>query len=231
MMLVLGSTAPQAISSIPYHFCTPAASEAICPCIPSSALRVGNAPFSTSVPVLDVTACFTAEPPKSRHRTKVSECVSVTFVGGSFIVRAHDLSFIVAVDTNEGVSERFGATPFALAPFAKMGVDAIRLDGNFGEQGDVMITRSPYGIAIELNASVSLPLDVLVERGADVHNMVVCRNFYPEPHTGLSEELLARTSRKYKGMGLPVTALISIGEEGAFGPWPVNAGLATCEDD
>lgn len=150
---------------------------------------------------------------------------------GSFIAQAHELGFIVAVDTNEEVFERLGATPFDLAPFAKMGVDIIRLDGHFGEQGDIMITRNPYGIAIEFNASMNLPLDVLVERGADARNMVTCHNFYPEPYTGLSEESLARTSRKYKGMGLPVAAFVSSGEEGAFGPWPVNAGLATCEDD
>ncbi len=150
---------------------------------------------------------------------------------GAFVSRAHELGFEVAVDTNEEVFARLGATPFDLAPFAEMGVDIIRLDGHFGDHGDIMITRNREGIAVEFNASSNLALDLLIERGADARNMVTCHNFYPEPYSGLSEEIFTERSRKYKGMGLQTAAFVSSQQPGTFGPWPVFAGLPTCEDD
>lgn len=150
---------------------------------------------------------------------------------GGFIKRAHDLGFAVSVDTNEHVFERLGASPIDLSPFKRMGVDIIRLDGHFGDMGDMMITRNHEGIQIEFNASGNIALDLLIERGADSRNMVTCHNFYPEPYTGLSEETFQRLSRKYKGMGLTVAAFVSSQQPDTFGPWPVFAGLPTCEDD
>ena len=150
---------------------------------------------------------------------------------GAFIERAHALGFQVAVDTNEDVFARLGATPYDLSPFAEMGVDIIRLDGHFGDHGDIMITRNRQGIAIEFNGSGNLALDLLIERGADPRNMVVCHNFYPEPYSGLSEEIFQRYSRKYKDLGLHLAAFVSSQQPNTFGPWPVFAGFPTCEDD
>ena len=135
----------------------------------------------------------------------------------AFVSRAHELGFEVAVDTNEEVFARLGATPFDLAPFAEMGVDIIRLDGHFGDHGDIMITRNREGIAVEFNASSNLALDLLIERGADARNMVTCHNFYPEPYSGLSEEIFTERSRKYKGMGLQTAAFVSSQQPGTFG--------------
>ncbi len=150
---------------------------------------------------------------------------------GSFVREAHELGFVVAVDTNEDVFERLGATPFDLTPFERMGVDIIRLDGHFGDQGDIMITRNPQGIQIEFNASCSLGLDLLIRRGADPRAMTVCHNFFPEPYTGLSEETFQARNAQYKGLGLTLAAFVSSREAETFGPWPVFAGLPTCEDD
>lgn len=150
---------------------------------------------------------------------------------GAFIRDAHELGFIVAVDTNQKVFERLGATPGDLTPFARMGVDIIRLDAHFGDEGDVLITRNPHGIAVEFNASCLTGLDRLIEKGADPRNIRTCHNFYPEPYTGLSEESFQRFSRIYKGLGLTLAAFVSSREPQTFGPWPVSAGLPTCEDD
>ena len=66
--------------------------------------------------------------------------------------KAHELGFVVAADTNPEVFKLIGATPNNLKPFADLGLDIIRLDGNFGTQGDIAVTRNPYGIKIEFNA-------------------------------------------------------------------------------
>lgn len=149
----------------------------------------------------------------------------------AFMSGAHELGYLVAVDTSERVFERLGASPWDLSPFVEMGVDIIRLDSHFGDMGDIAITRNRAGIAIEFNASGNLSLETLIERGADSRLMTTCHNFYPEPYTGLSEESLIRYSSQYKRLGLPVAAFVSSQQEGTFGPWPVSAGLPTCEDD
>ncbi|AEB07156.1 protein of unknown function DUF871 [Coriobacterium glomerans PW2] len=150
---------------------------------------------------------------------------------GSFTLTAHELGFVVAVDTNETVFDRLGATPCDLSPFKRLGIDIIRLDAHFGDCGDIAITRNRERISIEFNGSAALALDNLIERGADPHAMRTCHNFYPEPYTGLSEEAFTRLSMRYRNMGLGTAAFISSRQPDTFGPWPVFAGLPTCEDD
>ncbi len=150
---------------------------------------------------------------------------------GAFMAKAHELGFTVAVDTNEKVFERLGASPSNLKPFKDLGVDIIRLDGHFGDMGDIMLTRNRDGIQIEFNGSGNLSIDLLAERGADKRNMVTCANFYPEPFTGMSEERFWELSHKYKSQGFQTAAFVSSQQENTFGPWPVFAGLPTCEDD
>ena len=150
---------------------------------------------------------------------------------GGFVSQAHELGFTVAVDTNEEVFARLGATPSDLTPFSRMGVDIIRLDGHFGDMGDIMLTRNRAGIKIEFNGSCSLPIDLLAKRGADRRNMVTCCNFYPEPYTGMSEERFCELCRTYQSQGFATAAFVSSQQPETFGPWPVFAGLPTCEDD
>ena len=37
------------------------------------------------------------------------------------------------------IRDRIGATPGNLKPFADLGLDVIRMDGNFGTQGDIQL--------------------------------------------------------------------------------------------
>jgi hypothetical protein len=146
-----------------------------------------------------------------------------------FMEQAHELGFIVAVDTNPAVFSLLGATPYDLEPFANMKVDIIRLDGHFGEVEDIAITHNKYGIQIEFNGSSNTALDLMIERGANIHNMVVCHNFYPQKYTGLGWNKFMEFTNKYKALGLPVAAFVSSNNENTFGPWPVYKGLPTCE--
>lgn len=146
-----------------------------------------------------------------------------------FMEQAHKLGFIVAVDTNPDVFSRLDATPYNLKPFSDMNVDIIRLDGHFGEVEDIAITHNPYGISIEFNGSSNTALDLMIERGANIHNMDVCHNFYPQKFTGLGFNKFMEFTNKYKALGLPVAAFVSSNNKNTFGPWPVYAGLPTCE--
>ncbi|MCH3947354.1 MAG: MupG family TIM beta-alpha barrel fold protein [Olsenella sp.] len=148
-----------------------------------------------------------------------------------FTRHAHELGFEVSVDTNEQVFDRLGATPGNLDPFKKLGVDIIRLDGHFGDAGDILLTHNRSGIKVEFNGSCNLPLSLLVQRGADGRNMTTCANFFPEPFTGMSEKRFVELSASYKAQGFQTAAFVSSQQPKTFGPWPVFAGLPTCEDD
>lgn len=148
---------------------------------------------------------------------------------GSWIRKARELGFIVGVDTNPEVFAHLNAKPYDLKIFADMGVKIIRLDGHFSDREDIALTHNPYGIAIEFNASSNISLDLMLERGADIHNMVTCHNFYPQKYTGLSWDRFMKFTNKYKALGLNVAAFVSSNNQDTFGPWPVYEGLPTCE--
>jgi len=146
-----------------------------------------------------------------------------------FMEQAHELGFIVGVDTNPSVFLHLGATPYDLKPFYDMKVDIVRLDGHFSDREDIAITHNSYGIPIEFNGSSNTALDLMIERGANRDNMVVCHNFYPQKYTGLGWNKFMEFTNKYKDLGLTVAAFVSSNNENTFGPWPVFEGLATCE--
>ncbi len=146
-----------------------------------------------------------------------------------FMQKAHELGFVVGVDTNPDVFLHLGATPYDLKPFNDMKVDIVRLDGHFSDREDIAITHNSYGIPIEFNGSSNTALDLMIERGADKNNMVVCHNFYPQKYTGLGFDKFMEFTNKYKALGLPVAAFVSSNNKNTFGPWPVYEGLPTCE--
>lgn len=148
-----------------------------------------------------------------------------------FISKAHELGFTVAADTNPEVFKHLGATPLDLKLFADMGLDIIRLDGNFSDYLDRLITCNPYGIKIEFNGSNDVSVDHLIRHGADPHNIIICHNFYPERYSGLSWKTFMNFNKKWKSLGLHNAAFVSSNNDNTFGPWPVYAGLCTVEAD
>lgn len=64
------------------------------------------------------------------------------------------------------------------------------MDGNFGTQGDIAVTRNPYGIKIEFNASMDAGVDLLIKNGGNKDQIIMCHNFFPERYTGLDFEFI-----------------------------------------
>ena len=146
-----------------------------------------------------------------------------------FMKKAHELGFEVAADTNPAVFELIGATPDNLKPFADLGLDIIRLDGNFGTQGDIQVTRNPYGIKIEFNASMDAGVELLINNGGNKDQMIMCHNFFPERYTGLDFDLFMDFNRYWKELNLHTAAFVSSNNEHTIGPWQVFCGLPTVE--
>lgn len=142
---------------------------------------------------------------------------------------AHECGLTVSADTNPEVFAHIGATPYDLSVFHEIGLDIIRLDGHFSSQEDAAITRNPYGIKIEYNASGNIAFRNLIETGADQENMCFCSNFFPQRHTGMGLKRYLELTSRYKNAGFRVASFVSSNEKNTFGPWPVFDGLPTLE--
>lgn len=146
-----------------------------------------------------------------------------------FMKKAHELGFEVAADTNPAVFDIIGASPDNLKPFADLGLDIIRLDGNFGTQGDIQITRNPYNIKVEFNASMDAGVELLINQGGNKDQMIMCHNFFPERYTGLDFDLFQEYNRYWKELNLHTAAFVSSNNDNTIGPWQVFCGLPTVE--
>lgn len=147
----------------------------------------------------------------------------------NFMTKAHELGFEVAADTNPGVFKLIGATPGNLKPFADLGLDIIRMDGNFGTRGDIQLTRNPYNIMIEFNASMDPGVELLINQGGNKDQMIMCHNFFPERYTGLDWNLFQDLNAYWKSLNLKTAAFVSSRNENTIGPWQVFCGLPTVE--
>lgn len=146
-----------------------------------------------------------------------------------FMQKAHELGFEVAVDTNPEVFKVLGATPSNLTPFADMGIDIIRLDGDFGTEKNIQITRNQQGIMIEFNASMNAGLGLLIENGGNKDQCQVCHNFFPERYSGLDMSLFMKLNAYWKSLNMHTAAFVSSNAEHTHGPWQVFCGLPTVE--
>lgn len=146
-----------------------------------------------------------------------------------YMDKAHELGFEVSVDTNPQVFKHLGASPQDVSVFQEIGVDIIRMDGNFGDFMDRLLTHNPYNIKIEFNGSNDTQIAYMLKHGADKHNMTICHNFYPEKYSGLGWNTFMNFNKSWVESGLTVGAFVSSNNTNTFGPWPVYAGLPTVE--
>lgn len=145
------------------------------------------------------------------------------------IKKAHELGFEVSVDTVPSTFEAFGVTPRNIKPFADMGIDIIRFDSSFGLYDDIAIINNPYGIKVELNGSLLTGVETLIENGANRSRILICHNFYPQRYTGLDFSIFENLNKRWNGLYLNTAAFVSSNNVNTVGPWPVSAGLPTCE--
>lgn len=142
----------------------------------------------------------------------------------------HSNEMILSVDTNPKIFKRLGASPYDLSIFKKMGVDIIRLDGDFGEDLNKVVINNKEGIIIEINASIDISKEYIKAYDYDIDKVYTCLNFYPQRYTGHDIETCRKYSKTFKDLGFRLAIFISSQEEETFGPWPVNDGLSTIEE-
>lgn len=146
------------------------------------------------------------------------------------ISHAHKYNMEVFLDVAPNVFEHLGISYDNLAFFAEIGADGIRLDEGFDGAKEAMMTNNPYGLKIEINASLNNAyLDNVVSHYPNRTTLCTCHNFYPQRYSGLSLDLFNKTTNQMRKQHLRTAAFISSQTENRYGPWPVNEGLCTLE--
>jgi len=113
----------------------------------------------------------------------------------------HDQDLIMTADVTDKVLSDYQASYDNLKPFADMHLPVLRIDGGFSVDQLIEMTKNPYGIKIEINASFltsthpslrKLTFDLLerVKYEGNTDNLLACFNFYPRPETGHGLEMV-----------------------------------------
>ncbi len=143
---------------------------------------------------------------------------------------AHSFQMEVILDVAPSVFNRLHISYDDLSFFNDLHADGIRLDEGFDSFKEAQMTFNPYGLKIEINASLgNAYLDNIISHYPNRDLLCTCHNFYPQRFTGLSYEHFQKCAKTIRKLNLPIAAFISSQENNTFGPWPVNEGLCTLE--
>ena len=148
-----------------------------------------------------------------------------------FIKCAHECGMRVSLDVNTSFLTRLGQSYDDISLFHEIGCDIIRLDGSYGVEKDIIMTRNPYGIQVEMNASSSGAREIAYfkEHGVPEDRVLVCHNFYPQRYTGLKWNNFLETNRKLRPYGYRMAAFVSSNNKNTHGVWDARDGLPTVE--
>ena len=123
---------------------------------------------------------------------------------------AHKYGMIVSVDIAKRTSERFGIDRHNPKEVKALGVDMMRLDGDFTEEEMVEMTHNQDGVMIVLNASIAEDkLKRIYELGLNKENVMFCHNFYPMRYTGLEAENVIRLNDLIHKFGFRVGGFLA----------------------
>lgn len=141
------------------------------------------------------------------------------------------LGFQTFLDVNPAIFKQLGVSYDDLKFFADIGAAGIRLDTTFDGAIEAMLSYNPYGLIIELNMSNNVDyLNNIISYQANTPFIYGCHNFYPQRGTGLPYDFFIACSERFKKFGIHSAAFVS-SQVGQMGPWNVEDGLPTLEQD
>ena len=149
-----------------------------------------------------------------------------------FISTAHSFGLEVSLDVNTGFMTQFGQSYDDISLFHHLGCDVIRLDGSYGPEHDYILTRNPYGIKVEMNASshrVEEEISYFNQQGVSPDQVYLCHNAYPLRYTGLKWQDFLNKNHRLRKYGYKIAAIISSNAPNTLGVWGARDGLPTVE--
>lgn len=118
-----------------------------------------------------------------------------------------------------------------LSFFHDIGATGLRLDQAFDGATEALMSYNPYNLIIELNMSNNVDyLNNIISYQANTPFIYGCHNFYPQKGTALPYDFFVECSKRFKKFGIHTAAFVS-SQVGKMGPWNVEDGLPTLEQD
>lgn len=111
---------------------------------------------------------------------------------------AHAYGMKVCGDCNTDLFAKLGASEKDLFVIKEMGIGIVRMDVCYMDDRDVTLINNTYGIGVEMSAGFLQPIDQAIAHGADVRNLAVCHNFYPQKYTGVDIESTKKINDHWK---------------------------------
>ena len=121
------------------------------------------------------------------------------------------LDMEIHVDINANMLKQLGASPNNLKPIYDLKIKVLRLDDGFTPDEIALMTKNPYGIMMEDNASMLwFPREKLetIKTKGNIKQYCACHNFFPLNGTGLSFEDTLESTRLFKSYGVKVGVFI-----------------------
>ena len=144
---------------------------------------------------------------------------------------AKQLDYEVILDVSPTIFDSLGITYDDLSFFAELGVDGLRLDEGFDGKKEAMLSYNSQKLIIELNMSNDVAyVDNILSYQANKPFIYGCHNFYPQKGTGLPFAFFENCTKRFKKNNLQTAAFIT-SQTGRIGPWNINDGLPTLEED
>lgn len=143
----------------------------------------------------------------------------------------NDLGYQTFLDVNPALFGQLGVTTSDLSFFSDLGASGVRLDQSFDGITESMMSFNEQGLIIELNMSLDVDyLNNIMSFKPNAPFIYGCHNFYPQKGTGLDFDFFMKCSARFRRYGIHSAAFVS-SSSGSMGPWNVNDGLPTLEDD
>lgn len=142
------------------------------------------------------------------------------------LAKAKQYNMDVIADVSPQTAESLGISSLHPQQLLDLGITTARLDYGFDVRKTALFS---HVMNIQLNASTVQPSYIadLRAAGADFSHIDSLHNFYPRPHTGLSESFFSSHTKWLQQEGLSVGAFIP-SQHGRRGP--LYEGLPTLED-
>ena len=146
-----------------------------------------------------------------------------------FFKMAKDYNMDIISDISPNTFKFLEVDNMDLEALNNLGVKTIRIDFGYSEKEIAKMTKNPYGIKIQLNAStVTKEFFEALDRHSPIYNQIdALHNFYPRVGTGISEECMIEKNKLLEDRGIKVCAFVQSNNRRRS---PLKDGLPTLED-
>ena len=146
-----------------------------------------------------------------------------------FLKLSKDYNMDIISDISPNTFKFLEVENMDLKTLRDLGVKTIRIDFGYTEKEIAEMTKNPYGIKIQLNASTVTKefFDRLNKYSPNYNQMDALHNFYPRIGTGISEECMIEKNELLKKYGIKPCAFVQSNNRKRS---PLKDGLPTLED-